>query len=1050
MMKIKKLIGAILASAILVNIIGMSASGLSLDDFLNPQLTMENYINTVNNISGDDTVVLSYEQIQAVEKVLEHDYAEPVITLSQDIAKVNKGNTFQLSASITPAKLFDSELKWSSNNPTVASVDDSGMITANSEGTAYITAYIPNRASATCKLTVTDFYDGPFNFQEDELKVSVGRTYTISGDVNLYTMELTWVSSDNSIATVDKYGNVTGVSAGTAYVTASTVSGYSDSAIINVKMPPTSVTISQTSLSMGFGETYTLSATAQPEGLVDRPAIRWSSNNEAVATVDRQGNVTAVGEGVTQIIAKTYNNVETCCVVSVADYNAPFVFQRHSINLTVGGCDTITADIDLNGRGLTWTSTDTSVVTVDSSGVVRGKAAGYAAVTAKTANGYSDTCMVYVYTSPTGITISNETLSMEKGETYQLTATVLPLQYVTCSDVTWISINEDVATVNSEGKVTAVGKGNAKIIASTDNGMSVYCYVTVTEPIKVMSVDAAPRIIKIYVGETAKITPIIEPAEAAATAQISYISHDPSVATVSDSGIVTGVGEGKAIIEVLDKDGAMQTVSVTVSKTNEQIIADISELHIVCKSNLIVKGTYMTMECYSQSGLIPEELVEWSSSDTDIAYFSYSSNLRGRSLGTVTVTAKVGSKQCSRSIKVIDSSDPYIYTDTPFLTMDDDKNVPFTVTIQNTDSVTNTSYSVPNIASKQINSVCAGNPGSTEMTVSLSDRSYRSYSVTVYIIVKPVYDITSITLGRSSKERTLSIGETYDLEPSYVPECAVNNQLTFTTSSFDIATVDGNGVVTAVGYGTATITATAPSGVKATYSIKVPSDSDKEWSLPVNNKEENTFDLYVGETKNLNITEPPDGLIITQLYASSERVTISDDGTIKGLSVGKTAIYARLSNRTTYKRIVRVLPTEEYKQKVMKDARQQVLNDVNAERAKLGLSPLVMDDTLNMLADVRAKEMWEAQAISHTRPDGRKWSTVFTDYGVRNYYATIGENVIGRNIAFHKLVPMWMTSEAHKNAILSERNTLTGIGIYFSDEYCTGAYAACELFANTY
>ena len=248
---------------------------------------------------------------------------------------------------------------------------------------------------------------------------------------------------------------------------------------------PSAVTLSATTLELTEGDTSTLTATITPANPSDA-TLTWSSSNPAVATV-ANGVVTAVAPGSATITVSTYNGKTATCAVTVKQR----VIQATGITLnpasytcTEGESFTITATVlpdNASDKSVTWSTSDASVATV-SNGVVNTLAAGAATITATTANGLTATCAVTVNKSVVNvmsITVTPDSFKGEEGDTFTLTATVLP-EDATDSSVTWSSSNENVATVSSNGLLTITGEGSAVITATANDGSGVSgtCYVT--------------------------------------------------------------------------------------------------------------------------------------------------------------------------------------------------------------------------------------------------------------------------------------------------------------------------------------------------------------------------------------------------------------------------------------------------------------------------------------------------------------------------------------------------------------------------------------------
>ena len=315
--------------------------------------------------------------------------------------------------------------------------------------------------------------------------LELGQTIQLIATVqpeNATDKTITWSSNNDKIATVDNNGVVTAIAEGNAVITA-TAGGKSATCAISVKksvIAVTSVTLNKTSLNMTKGQSETLTATVTPDNATDK-TVSWSSSDATIASVDQNGRVTALKSGSATIMAKAGEKSATCSVTITTPVESVSL-DRTSVNLEEGQTTTLVATInpnDADEKTVTWTTSNASVATV-TNGVVTAIAEGVATITASV-GGKSATCSITVSknTIPvTSITLNKSSLSLKVGEKETLIATVLP-ENATDKKVTWASSKEDVATVDSNGRVTAVAEGNATIIASA-GGKTATCSVTVS------------------------------------------------------------------------------------------------------------------------------------------------------------------------------------------------------------------------------------------------------------------------------------------------------------------------------------------------------------------------------------------------------------------------------------------------------------------------------------------------------------------------------------------------------------------------------------------
>lgn len=254
----------------------------------------------------------------------------------------------------------------------------------------------------------------------------------------------------------------------------------------------TSVSLNQSSISMKEGNTYQLSASVYPTNATNKN-VNWSSSNTSVATVNN-GLVSAKSAGTATITCRAADGsgkYATCKVTveSATIYVTSITLNKTSASLYVGETTQLNATVSpssATNKSASWTSDDTSVATVSSTGLVTAKSAGTATIIckAKDGSGKQATCNISVKENvkPTSITLSASKASLIEGETLQLTATVSPSDAVD-KTVTWMSDNTNVATVDNNGLITAKSSGTANIIATTSNNLAAVCAITVNEEI---------------------------------------------------------------------------------------------------------------------------------------------------------------------------------------------------------------------------------------------------------------------------------------------------------------------------------------------------------------------------------------------------------------------------------------------------------------------------------------------------------------------------------------------------------------------------------------
>ena len=366
----------------------------------------------------------------------------------------------------------------------------------NGETPNYRYLGLPVRAVRTLPTSVTGI-----ELDQTSLTMELGDSpFTLGATVspaNATNQTILWSSSDVSIASIVPNGNVCAIGAsgvGSATITATTADGdYSASCVVTVTgVQTTGVTLDKTTLILGPGETYQLTATVQPENASVK-TVKWFSSNEDDVYVSETGEVLAKALNGSSIITVTtdYGGFQATCEVTVKYVEVTSVsLDKTSLSLPAGGSTTLTATTlpeDATNPVVVWSSSDDSIVKISSyDGNVATITAdadsrgGTATITAACVNGtVTATCEVTVIVPVEEVVLSNEELYLNIGDTFQLGASVRPV-YATNQSITWSSSDDSVASVDSNGFLVAKKVGSATITVTTeDGGHTDTCEVTV-------------------------------------------------------------------------------------------------------------------------------------------------------------------------------------------------------------------------------------------------------------------------------------------------------------------------------------------------------------------------------------------------------------------------------------------------------------------------------------------------------------------------------------------------------------------------------------------
>ena len=404
--------------------------------------------------------------------------------------------------------------------------------------------------------------------------VAVGSTLTLIASPrdqngNAIAATVTWSSGATNIATVNSSGVVTGVTPGSAIVTSTAGSVTANTTITVTAVPVlTSIVISGGS-TLVAGTTLQLTATPKDQnGAAIVATIAWSSNASTVASVNSSGLITGVTAGTAMITASS-GSVTATLTVTVAAPVLTSITIGGGASVVVGQTLQLTASPkDQAGNAFTatviWSSAATSIATVNSAGLVTGVAVGTAVITAASGSVTATKTVTVTAVPPTLTTIAiSGGTSVVAASTLQLTAAPLDQNgNAIAATVTWSSGATGFATVSSTGLVTGVAAGSAVITAASGN---VSATVTITVAAQILTTITVSGGSTVIAGSTLQLIAAARDQNGKAmTGVFTWASDATAVATVSSSGLVTGVAAGSANITA-SSGGVNGTAAITVT-----------------------------------------------------------------------------------------------------------------------------------------------------------------------------------------------------------------------------------------------------------------------------------------------------------------------------------------------------------------------------------------------------------------------------------------------------------------------------------------------------
>ena len=470
------------------------------------------------------------------------------LILDKEALTLAESETQKLIATASPANAEDKKVVWSSSDSSVADVSQDGIVTAIAPGTASIKATSDDRGiTAVCIVTVvsravTGLTIDPAELTLKELEKAV-LNVTITPD-NAREKSIEWTSSDPEVASVS-YGVVYALKAGEAVITARNKEGdRSASCKVTVVCPVKGVQLRDHSITLKVKEGTTLSAEVYPERANDK-SVTWTTDNSSVATVSNEGVVTGVASGSAKITVRATDGdfTDECTVTVVSDVEGIKLNRTEPFELVVDETFDFVATIEPVGatnQAVNWSSTKPEIASIDDKGHVVALRAGETIICATSQDGgYHAFCTVKVRNKVDKIVVSPDKITLlvgGKGQTLTYTTSPADAGHV---DIVWSSSKESVATVDQNGNVTPVGKGTAKIWASTANG-DVYggCDVTVDQPVTSIRVD--PVSAEMWTGESKDFSLTLEPDYASnLNYKVNVSSGNDVISTTQKGNIVT-------------------------------------------------------------------------------------------------------------------------------------------------------------------------------------------------------------------------------------------------------------------------------------------------------------------------------------------------------------------------------------------------------------------------------------------------------------------------------------------------------------------------------
>lgn len=738
-------------------------------------------------------------------------------------------------------------LMWQSSDPTIARVDANGSLTALGAGDVTITAsagtqqgsaVVTVRQKDIASIRVTPSTSAIYPNAPERLDVTA---YDDAGRVMaLADGTARWTSSNTGVLLIDDSGVATGKTMGSAVVSAR-IGPKSATATVNVlAVAVANVAVSLGASTLDVGQTTSATAAltdASGNSLTGR-TVAWQSSNSAVAAVNASGVVTTFAKGVVTITAIAEGKTGTASLTVAAKTVAQVAVTPNPAAATVGQTAQLVAvpkdaqGTAMTGRTITWTSSNSAVASVSSTGLVTAVSAGSATISA-TADGVAgQAAFTSTATTAASVSVTPSDSHVQVGQPLALVASVYDASgnLLTSRVPTWASSNPTVATVANDGRVTGVSTGTATIVATVDGkSASAAIGVDAPPPAPVAAVAVALASQSLTVGQSTQASAVLRDASGTILTgrTISWSSAAPELATVSANGIVTAVAAGSATI-VATSEGQTGSATLVIGTAALQPVATVA---LSATSPTMFAGQSQTISVTlkdAQGNTLGGRTIAWSSSSLGVVTVSPAGLVQAVGVGTATVTATSEGKTGSITLSV--SSAPVVPVASVSLV-----STTTSITVGQTAQMTATpldghgaaltgrtvtwSSSSPSVASVSNLGVVTGIAAGQATVTASVDGVVASLPMTVMSTGG-----TPATVAVSTTSAALTIGQT--TQASATVRDGAGNMLstaaTWSSSNPGAATVSASGVVTAVGVGSALIKATV-STVSGSTSVSVTS-----------------------------------------------------------------------------------------------------------------------------------------------------------------------------------------------------------------------------------
>lgn len=736
----------------------------------------------------------------------------------------NANKTVQLTATVLPADASDTTVTWYSSNNAIASVSSTGLVTAVGIGTVTIKATANGNTSvlAQCQIEVNNYVTELSIEGKNEVPVGGNTQYKVTISPSTASDQtINWATSNSSIATVDSDGVVHGVGNGTVTITATAADRNTISAQkeITIYQPIKEISISGTN-SLTVGSTATLSAHVLPSD-ASINSITWSTDNASVATVDQNGVVTAVGNGVVIITAAASDDstIRATQAIEVTTLVTSLILAEiESVDVGISkNYEAIITPETASNKKLIWSVDKEDLASIDNTGTITGLAPGYVSVTATATDGSGIFAKVGLEIIQKVQSISVDITPIANTGDIIVPNLIIYPENASCREVIWSSSNENILRIEglyAENEYTGgdnwytfkcIGSGTARLTATATDGSDISGFAYV----QVHSYTELQR-------HTLTFNLLTTGNDKDALGRVSLTADSATRAAEAGCGAVWSIehisGDYAASIGISEQSNTYDGIALTNA-------AAINLLR-VNKAGSDVYRVSCTINGYTDSCTVTVNVTEPESPLPESVTLG-NTTFYGTINESIAVTAAPICTPAGSSLPSTTSK--YLYGVDAFNR--------YAEVTKNGD----------------IFSLKFSKAGAYTARLQFSGANYQYDTYLSFVITDPSGTIPAEVENLSFDDSVLYLlsGETDQLTVNIQPANADETTLSYNSSDISVATVDQGGNVTAISQGTAIITVSADNGVTATALVYV-TDS----LLAIDWNADNTIRVYLdGSTK---------------------------------------------------------------------------------------------------------------------------------------------------------------------------------------------------------